>query len=252
MSVFQRMLASIGIGAAKVDTVLEKEELVAGEHVKGYVHLKGGSTDQKIDKVSLFLLAQIPFGTAEEGGRTVYTIAELDVLTVPLTLKAKENQRIDFVFEVPTDTPTSLSQNTQLWFKTSAGIEDALDPTDADHVKIHPNFINSAILTAFKELDFSISGLSYEPRHYRMNTRFPFVQKLEFKPKSRFKEVLSELELVMVSHSTHTELFFELDRKKMGLDLGEKNIKLEITEVQAKQAQELLQTLKDLIEKNIA
>ncbi|GAA3326685.1 hypothetical protein GCM10020331_063590 [Ectobacillus funiculus] len=40
-------LASVGIGAAKVDTVLQRDEWAVGEEVKGLVHIAGGAVEQK-------------------------------------------------------------------------------------------------------------------------------------------------------------------------------------------------------------
>lgn len=36
---FQKFLASVGIGNAKVDTVLEKDEYIVGEEIYGKVHI---------------------------------------------------------------------------------------------------------------------------------------------------------------------------------------------------------------------
>ncbi len=227
-SFFKKILASIGIGAAEVDTILEKEEFMAGEVLKGYVLLKGGNTDQQIDKIKIFLLTQIPFGTPDEGGQTVYTVLEQDVLPNPLLLKAKTTQQIPFEFEIPTDTPLSLNANTQTWLKTSADIDSALDPTDADHIRILPDVFNKSILGALQKLGFSLDSLEYEPRHYRMNTRFPFVQKLVFRPTTTFKQDLEELEVIFISQYDCTELFLEIDRRRLGLDLGEKSLRLEV------------------------
>ena len=45
---FQKFLASVGIGNAKVDTVLEKDEYIVGEEILGKVHITGGSVSNKL------------------------------------------------------------------------------------------------------------------------------------------------------------------------------------------------------------
>lgn len=42
MSFFKKLAASAGIGAAKVDTILEKNTYYPGQEVRGTVHAKGG------------------------------------------------------------------------------------------------------------------------------------------------------------------------------------------------------------------
>jgi len=53
MSFFNKVLASVGIGAATVDTILEKEEVMFGEEIKGIVNIRGGNTEQRIDDIYL-------------------------------------------------------------------------------------------------------------------------------------------------------------------------------------------------------
>ncbi|NQD67677.1 sporulation protein, partial [Bacillus haikouensis] len=46
MSFFNKVFASFGIGAATVDTKLEKSSYKAGETANGVVEIRGGSTSQ--------------------------------------------------------------------------------------------------------------------------------------------------------------------------------------------------------------
>ncbi len=51
MSFFNKVLGSIGIGGAKVDTKLEKSEYTAGEMMTGKVEIYGGKVEQQIDSI---------------------------------------------------------------------------------------------------------------------------------------------------------------------------------------------------------
>ena len=53
MSFFNKVFASVGIGAAKVDTKLEKDRVMPGEEVRGIVEIRGGNTEQNIDDIYL-------------------------------------------------------------------------------------------------------------------------------------------------------------------------------------------------------
>lgn len=47
MSMFKRMLASAGIGAAKVDLMLHQDFVNAGDTISGTVRIQGGRVDQR-------------------------------------------------------------------------------------------------------------------------------------------------------------------------------------------------------------
>ena len=53
MSLFNKVLASVGIGAATVDTKLERDQVDPGEELKGVVEIRGGNTEQRIDDIYL-------------------------------------------------------------------------------------------------------------------------------------------------------------------------------------------------------
>ena len=55
MSFFNKVLASVGIGSAKVDTKLETDVSTPGRQIKGVVEIQGGSTQQQINDVYLIL-----------------------------------------------------------------------------------------------------------------------------------------------------------------------------------------------------
>ena len=58
MSFFNKVLASVGIGAATVDTKLERDQVVPGEEIKGIVEIRGGNVEQKIDDIYLSVNTQ--------------------------------------------------------------------------------------------------------------------------------------------------------------------------------------------------
>lgn len=55
MSIFNKVLASVGIGAATVDTKLENSRYTAGDVVRGNVEIMGGNVEQNIDRIYLTL-----------------------------------------------------------------------------------------------------------------------------------------------------------------------------------------------------
>lgn len=51
---FKKILSSIGIGAAKVDTRLNESHCTPGGELTGVVHIEGGSVEQSVDSIYLF------------------------------------------------------------------------------------------------------------------------------------------------------------------------------------------------------
>jgi sporulation-control protein len=54
---FKKLLSSIGIGAAKVDTKLSKSRYAPGEMLEGIVEVHGGNVEQQIDEIYLALMS---------------------------------------------------------------------------------------------------------------------------------------------------------------------------------------------------
>lgn len=55
MMIFSKALASLGVGAATVDTVLDHDTYTAGDLVQGDIHITGGNVEQHIDAIYLSL-----------------------------------------------------------------------------------------------------------------------------------------------------------------------------------------------------
>ena len=53
MSLFNKVLASVGIGGATVDTRLERSTYAAGEVIRGEIEVRGGNVAQQIDTIYL-------------------------------------------------------------------------------------------------------------------------------------------------------------------------------------------------------
>ena len=66
---FKKLLASVGIGSAKVDTQLVSDQLLPGEEVRGKVVIQGGGAEQQIEKINLFVMTE---AVREKDDRKVY------------------------------------------------------------------------------------------------------------------------------------------------------------------------------------
>lgn len=233
MSFFNRMMASIGIGAAQVDTVLEKQRYEPGETLAGVVKIKGGNVEQQIDSIYISVMTQY---VKEVDDRKVYQSAELTKARVsdPFTVRAGEAKEIPFSLPLPMTTPLTVGR-TPVWLKTGLDIKSAIDPTDDDRIEVVPNNAMRAVLDGLSELGFRLrnADCEYAPRF----GYGAFVQELEFIPASgAYRGKLDELEVIMQPNGQQVELFLQVDRKARGLsglfaeamDMDETNVRCTI------------------------
>ncbi|MEK3885298.1 sporulation protein [Paenibacillus sp. PL2-23] len=217
MSFFNRMMASVGIGAAKVDTMLEKPNYCPGEEIRGAVRIQGGSVNQRIEGIDLSVMT---YYVKEVNDSKMKQNVELGRVRVspPLDVKANELKEIGFVFQLAPNTPLSIGR-TPVWIKTTADIRAAMDPTDNDYIEVMPTYAQSAVLEAIEALGFRMKSAEtvYAPK--LGDSYSPFVQEFEFIPYSgSYRGRLDELELVFLrNHGAALELLLQIDRKATSL-----------------------------------
>ena len=179
MSFFQRMLASVGIGAAKVDTRLETPRLRPGDEVRGTVFIRGGSVEQRIDGIYLQLMTRYIVEKDDHKIPQTAIIGKFRI-TEPLVVRPNETIDLPFSFVLPLDTPTTRG-GTPVWLKTGLDIDNAVDPTDHDHIEVDPHPYAQAVLDAVQSLGFRLRKAQCEYAS-RLGGRLPFVQEFEFAP----------------------------------------------------------------------
>lgn len=217
MSLFNKMFASVGIGAATVDTKLEKDTYMPGETVKGVVEIKGGKVDQQIDEIYLALNTTY-LKESDDRKYTVTATIDRFRITTPFTINVNEKREIPFTFQLPYDTPLSIGRS-KVWVSTGLDIKGAVDPGDKDYLKVVPNPLMSAVFDAVDSLGFRIREADCEEAPRRLRGRLPFVQEFEFVPVSgSFRGRLDELEVVFFpAGNGGLDLMFQVDRKARGL-----------------------------------
>ncbi|WP_199620394.1 sporulation protein [Paenibacillus alkalitolerans] len=215
MSFFNRMLASIGIGSAQVDTLLEKQRYQVGEEVRGVVKVRGGNIEQQIDRIYISLMTQY---LKEVNDQKVYQNAELGKFSVsePFKLAPGETKEIPFSFALPQGTPLSVGR-TPVWLKTGLDIKSAVDPTDDDKIEVAPNAAMQTVFDAVSGLGFQLrkADCEYAPRFGYGS----FAQEFEFYPVSGpFRGKLDELEVIFTpSPAGGLEVLMQIDRRARGL-----------------------------------
>ncbi|WP_107841472.1 sporulation protein [Metasolibacillus meyeri] len=217
MSFFNKVLASVGIGAATVDTKLQYTTYRAGEIINGIVEIRGGNAEQQIDTIYLNLYANY---SKEVNGSKRNETAVLKRLRLneAFTIRANELHNIPLSFELPIDVPVTLGQ-TRVWIHTGLDIKAAIDPTDKDYIEIKPTPLATQILQAVEQLGFHLRKVDCEATSTRYQQNYPFLQEFEFVPTANiYRGRLDELEVIFLSQSAHSaEILLQVDRKVRGL-----------------------------------
>lgn len=214
MSLFNQMLASVGIGSAKVDTRLRSSRARVGEPLEGIVHIQGGSTEQRIDTIYLHLMTQY---TREQGDSTVTvnTAVEKWQIASPFTIGAGESKEVPFSFALPLRTPVTAGRS-RTWLQTGLDISSAIDPGDKDRLEVLPHPFMQAVLDAVAGMGFQSKTVTCEYSS-RLGRGLPFVQEFEFYPSSSFRGSIKELELVFFVEPGSVDVIVEVDRRARGL-----------------------------------
>lgn len=232
---FNKILSSIGIGAAKVDTKLANSKVQLGEELQGEVHIKGGSVDQTINQIYLNLFTTYEKEVNDTKTRVKHNLTSLSIAE-QLVIQPDEERVFPFKIKVPFSSPLSVGDQ-QVYLSTGLDIEMAVDPKDLDPVTVLPDPIISQLFDEMKEMGFRHSyrsGICEYKRQY--GSSVPFMQEFEFVPTSKFRGELDEIELMFKVDEENVNVLMQVDKKARGLmglleeamDMDEKYVRFSI------------------------
>lgn len=229
-------MASVGVGAATVDTKLERSTYRAGEQISGVIEIRGGNTAQQIDAIYLTVTTTY---TKEANDSKYETTAILKKIKVNEAFTVRENEAhtIPFSFVLPPETPVTMGK-TKVWIQTGLDIKNAVDPTDKDFIDVQPSALAKNIIQAVEHLGFYLRKVDCESAPMRFRQAQPFLQEFEFTPTSgTYRQRLDELEVTFLQQSENqVELLLQVDRRARGLggllsealDMDESHVRLTI------------------------
>ena len=202
----KRVLSSLGIGAATVDTILPTT-LTAGETVDARVEVTGGNDAQEVD--GIYFALETRYKT-DESTRTG-TIDSFRIAD-PFTIEPDEDRSFSVSIDVPYHTPVTMGK-TDVWLDTGLDIDWAIDPDDTDPVEIEPDPLRRELFDAVESLGFSLRTAECEASESLFSNQ-RFVQEFEFVPRSGpFAGELDELEIVTLPEGDGFDLLIEVDRR---------------------------------------
>ncbi|GLY11862.1 sporulation protein [Bacillus badius] len=124
----KRLLSRLGIGSAKVDLILEKQEYSPGEKVTGHFLLIGGIIEQDVKRIDCHLMVL----DKKNGSESI-----LDSLTIlsSRSIRPKEVEKIDFKFRLPENLEMSSSARSYQ-FKTKLHFDAGVANKDQDIIHV--------------------------------------------------------------------------------------------------------------------
>jgi sporulation-control protein len=205
----KKVLASIGIGNATVDTVLASTTVQPGQSVDAEIRVEGGSADQSVDRIELDVETQY----ATDDGYKEVTVERL-TLSDGFEIEAGESDVYTTTIDVPYATPVTLGR-VKVWVETELEIAMAVDPEDRDPLDVQPTPRMQATFDAMEGLGFSFRSAECEADPYgRYTTGGAFVQEFEFRPSGGpFAGRVDEVELVCRPGPDELALYVEVDRR---------------------------------------
>lgn len=224
---FKKLKASLGIGATKVDTILENPELFQGDVLKGTVHIEGGDIEQQIDAIHLKLNTEVK--VESDNGSSYQTLTLFHTQAVnPFVIQAGEQQEMPFTIKLPDETPiTALNvrnNHCDVWVETVLDIDFAIDPTDRDLLTVKPMPAAAAIIEQIEQAGFSMVKADVEKGYLNgghFKSHSGGYQEIEFRSSGFINKKEIELSFILDGQVLHC--LAEVDRS-LGFSRGDQYI----------------------------
>ncbi|MCM3079331.1 sporulation protein [Brevibacillus invocatus] len=211
---FKKIMAKMGIGAARIDLRLDRPGYRMGETATGVIRIEGGNVEQRIIDLRVNLLMKVSVR-----GQDVIKQVESFPVKSQFTVQPKPTvQEIPFSFALPDGLAIS-TPSVQYNLQTKLDVEMAVDPTDMDLITILPPEPVDRVLQALERNHFR-----QKPQSGRLT---PYGQEFSFFPGADLGVPLKELEVIFFVTPEELRLLIELDLAN-GFMGREKEYKAEI------------------------
>ncbi len=213
---FKKLKASLGIGSAKVDTILDEMSVFQGATLTGKVHIIGGEVEQQIDAITIKLNTEIKVEVDDSATYQTFTIDQLKAVE-PFVIQPNEEKQVPFQLRLHDETPitlvNALKNQCHVWLETVLDINFAMDPRDRDYIEVKPLPVASRVIKAIEQAGFSMVKADVEKGFLQggsFASRSGFYQELEFRNKGFISSKEIELSFILEGQVMHC--LAEIDR----------------------------------------
>ena len=126
--ILRKYMSLLGIGAARVDLILENNVFGPGEGVSGHFFIKGGTIEQKIKRIECDLIQKNVVTNIE-------SIIDSVTIFISRLIDSNEDNTMPFSFHLPNDIDVSNTELSYL-FKTRLIFDEGMTSVDLDHIQI--------------------------------------------------------------------------------------------------------------------
>ncbi|MFG6447646.1 sporulation protein [Roseateles sp. BYS180W] len=227
----KKLFAAVGVGGAKVDTVLVSSRVRPGEVVRGEVRIQGGAVDQDIEKVDVLLMAEVEQEAGDHEVRAAHPLRRYQVAG-RLHVRAGQTLALPFELLLPLETPVNNAQaltspgfsgfgpqvRAAVWLHTDLAIASALDAKDRDFLDVLPLPQMERLIAAMAQLGFVHVSTDVEYGTAQCNGVASSVgcyQEFEFKP-LQYGGGIKEVEITCIARAEGVHVLLEMDRRFRG------------------------------------
>lgn len=203
---FGKVLQTVGIGGAKVDTILASDQVTPGGVLEGTVVVTGGSARQTLRGTRIELVSRC-YVEVKDGRQLTDIVVASGVIRAP-DVDAGETAETTFAVDVPEHTPLSVGSS-RTFLRTTLDVAFGKDAKDTDAVRIVPTPAMALVFTAAETIGLRLKEavVEYHPRR-----KFPFVQEFDFWPAGGGFRV-KEVEMRMTPLKTGVQVELTVDRR---------------------------------------
>jgi sporulation-control protein len=221
---FKKMLSKVGMGGAKVDTILKDLPVVRGDVLRGEIQIEGGKVEQQVEQVYLELTTSYTYEDEEGQLRTASVILHRMNIAESFELFPRELKTFPFALEVPLVTPITVGKPIT-YLRTGLDVKGSVDPKDRDAVAVAPEPATEKLLRAIEGLDFVHEADSGDCIDMETPSGVPYVQSFVYRAQGEMVRRIQALEVLVLPWEAETEFELELELSSGSFGFGREEVR---------------------------
>ncbi|NLS11347.1 sporulation protein [Vibrio sp. SM6] len=212
----KKLKASLGIGGAKVDTVLDEMSVAQGAILTGRVEILGGDVGQQIEAITIKLNTEMKVENDNGVSYQTYTLDTLQAVA-PFYLEPNESKSVPFSLKLHDETPITALNATNnqchVWLETTLDIDFAIDPRDRDFLQVRPLRVAAEVIRTIEMAGFTMVKADVEKgflRGHNFSSNSGCYQEIEFRQGGFLSSKEIELSFILDGNALHC--LAEIDR----------------------------------------